>query len=147
MAWSRPLSAVASAKVEAQINRLKPRTVLVAELAQAIRCRRTEPRSARSRNNTVVFSEIVARNAGLETVLWLRYEPTMKMTFAIPDELGRRFRQTVPAGERSAIVADFLRKKLRPSAPALEAACRRVNKLKALERDMAGWESFDDQTP
>ena len=86
-------------------------------------------------------------NAGLETALWLRYEPAMKMTFAIPDELGRRFRQTVPAGERSAMVTDFLRKKLRPPTPALEAVCRRVNKLKALEQDMAGWESFDDQTP
>ena len=69
----------------------------------------------------------------------------MKMTFAIPDELGRRFRKAVPTGERSAVVADFLRKKLHPSDQSLEAVCRRVNKLKALERDMAGWERFDDQ--
>lgn len=71
----------------------------------------------------------------------------MKMTFAIPDELGRRFRKTVPAGERSAVVRDILRKKLRPSLQSLQSVCRRVNKLKALERDMAAWESFDDQTP
>ncbi len=71
----------------------------------------------------------------------------MKMTFAIPDELGRRFRKAVPAGGRSAVVADFLRKKLRPSDGSLEAVCRRVNKLKALERDMAEWERFDDQEP
>lgn len=69
----------------------------------------------------------------------------MKMTFAIPDELGQRFREVVPAGERSAMVTVFLRKKLRPSAQSLEAACRRVNKLKALGRDMADWERFDDQ--
>ena len=71
----------------------------------------------------------------------------MKMTFAIPDELGQRFREAVPAGERSAVVAEFLRKKLQLSDHALEAVCRRVNKLKALDRDMAGWERFDDQAP
>ena len=68
----------------------------------------------------------------------------MKMTFAIPDELGR-FREVVPASERSAVVTEFLRKKLRPSEQSLEAVCRRVNKLKALDRDLAGWERFDDQ--
>ena len=70
----------------------------------------------------------------------------MKMTFAIPDELGRRFREAVPAGERSAAVTDILRKRLRPANESLEAVCRRVNKLTALERDMAGWEQFDDPT-
>ncbi len=71
----------------------------------------------------------------------------MKMTFAIPDELGRRFCQTVPAGERSAVVIDFLRKKLRPSEQSLAAVCRRVNKLKALKQEMTDWECFDDQEP
>lgn len=71
----------------------------------------------------------------------------MKMTFAIPDELGQRFREAVPAGERSAVVTDFLRKKLRPADSSREVVCRRVNKLKALEQDMAGWERFDDQEP
>ena len=70
----------------------------------------------------------------------------MKMTFAIPNELGRRFRATVPAGERSAVVTAILRKKLRPSTQALETACRRVNRLKALGREMADWERFDDQS-
>ena len=69
----------------------------------------------------------------------------MKMTFAIPDELGLRFREAVPASERSAVVTEFLRKKLRPSEQSLEAVCRRVNQLKALDRDLAGWERFDDQ--
>jgi hypothetical protein len=71
----------------------------------------------------------------------------MKMTFAIPDELGRRFREAVPAGERSALVTGFLRKKLRPSERSLEAVCRRVNKLKVIEQEMADWERFDDQEP
>ena len=71
----------------------------------------------------------------------------MKMTFAIPDELGQRFRETVPAGGRSSVITAFLRKKLRPADSSLEAVCRRVNKLKALEQDMAGWERFDDQAP
>lgn len=67
------------------------------------------------------------------------------MTFAIPDDVGRRFRQAVPAGERSAVVTDFLRKKLRPSGHSLEAVCRRVDKLRALKLEMADWERFDDQ--
>ena len=83
----------------------------------------------------------------LEDPPGLRYAVGMKMTFAIPDDVVRRFRKAVPAGERSAVVTDFLRKKLRPSGPALEAVCRRVNKLKALQKEMADWERFDDQAP
>ena len=75
------------------------------------------------------------------------YAACMKMTFAIPNNLGQRFRKTVPAGERSAVVTDFLRKRFRPSEQALEIVCRRVNKLKTLGREMAEWERFDDQTP
>ena len=63
----------------------------------------------------------------------------MKMTFAIPDDLGRRFRKAVPPGERSAVVAEVLRKKLRPSGRELAAVCRRVNQLTGLEKDLAGW--------
>ena len=69
----------------------------------------------------------------------------MKMTFAIPDDVSRRFRKAVPAGERSAVVTDILRKKLRPSAQSLATVCRRVNKLQALEEEMAEWERLDDQ--
>jgi hypothetical protein len=69
----------------------------------------------------------------------------MKMTFAIPDDVGQRFRKTVPIGNRSAVVTHLLRKKLRPSLSALEAVCRRVNRLGALETEMAAWEQFDDQ--
>jgi hypothetical protein len=71
----------------------------------------------------------------------------MKMTFAIPDDVSRRFRKAIPAGERSAVVTGILRKALRPSHQALAAVCRRVNKLKSLEREMAEWEIFDDQQP
>lgn len=69
----------------------------------------------------------------------------MKMTFAIPDAVGRRFRKTVPMGNRSAMVTNLLRKKLRPSPQSLEAVCQRVNRLGMLEKEMAGWEQFDDQ--
>lgn len=69
----------------------------------------------------------------------------MKMTFAIPDKVGRRFRKIVPRGNRSAVVANLLRKKLRPSQAPLEAVCRRVNRLDVLEGEMAEWERFDDQ--
>ena len=69
----------------------------------------------------------------------------MKMTFAIPDEVGRRFRKTVPTGNRSAVVTNLLRKKLRPSPQSLATVCQRVNRLGVLEREMAEWEQFDDQ--
>lgn len=69
----------------------------------------------------------------------------MKMTFAIPDAIGRRFRKAVPAGNRSAAVTSMLRKKLRSTEQSLAAVCQRVNKLAVLEQDMSGWESFDDQ--
>ena len=69
----------------------------------------------------------------------------MKMTFAIPDEVGRRFQKAVPAGERSSVVADLLRKKFRPTSAALEDVCLRVNKLAMLEGEMSEWERFDDQ--
>ena len=68
----------------------------------------------------------------------------MKMTFAIPDAVGRKFRDSVPPGERSATVSQLLSKRLRPSATELAATCRRVNRLKTLEREMVDWEKFDD---
>ena len=70
----------------------------------------------------------------------------MKMTFAIPDELGRRFRAAVPAGERSAVGTDILRKKLRPPHASARSRVGPVNRLKALGREMADWKRFDDQS-
>ena len=81
----------------------------------------------------------------LETTDRLGYATATKMTFAIPDELGQRFREVVPAGERSAVVTDFLRRKLRLSDQSLEAVCHHVNKFKSLDREMARWARFDDQ--
>ncbi len=69
----------------------------------------------------------------------------MKITFAIPDAVGRRFRKAVPAGDRSAVVTALLRKKLRPTDQTLAAVCQRVNKLTTLEQEMAEWAQFDDQ--
>lgn len=69
----------------------------------------------------------------------------MKMTFAIPDDVSRRFRKAVPAGKRSAVITEILRKQLRVSERSLASVCERVNKLSALDQEMAEWESFDDQ--
>ena len=66
------------------------------------------------------------------------------MTFAIPDDVGRRFRELVPPGTRSTVVANLLRKKVSARPTSAEAACRRVNRLEALEREMREWERFDD---
>ncbi len=70
----------------------------------------------------------------------------MKMTFAIADDVGRRFRKTVLTGNRSAVVTSLLRKQLRPSPQSLGAVCRRVNRLGALDKEITEWEQFDDQS-
>ena len=70
----------------------------------------------------------------------------MKITFAIPDDVGRKFRKTVPMGNRSALVTSLLCKKLRSSPQSLEAVCQRVNWIGLLKTEMAGWEWFDNQT-
>lgn len=68
----------------------------------------------------------------------------MKMSFAIPDEIGRRFKKAVPAGQRSAVVTGLLKKKLRPNRTELERVCDRVNRLVRLDDEMTEWEKFDD---
>jgi hypothetical protein len=68
----------------------------------------------------------------------------MKLSFAIPDDLGRRFKQAVPAGQRSAVITGLLKKKLRTTEADLEKVCAHVNRLTSLNREMAAWEKFDD---
>jgi len=87
----------------------------------------------------------VGEKTMLEESWFSCYPDCMKMTFAIPDEVGRRFRRVVPPQDRSAVVANLLRRKLRLSRSSAEAVCRRVNQLDALEDEMARWEQFDDQ--
>ncbi len=68
----------------------------------------------------------------------------MKINFAIPDDVGRRFKKAVPSGQRSAIVTDLLKRRLRATAVELEQVCDRVNRLPRLTKEMAEWEKFDD---
>jgi hypothetical protein len=69
----------------------------------------------------------------------------MKISFAIPDEIGCRFKKAVPAGQRSAVVTGLLQKKLRATEAELERVCARVNGLVRLSGEMAEWERFDDR--
>ncbi len=71
----------------------------------------------------------------------------MKISFAIPDEIGRRFKKAVPAGQRSAVVANLLKKKLSVNKAELERVCDRVNRLARLDDEMTEWEKFDDGDP
>ena len=68
----------------------------------------------------------------------------MKMIFVIPDEVGRRFKKAVPAGQRSSTVTDLLKTRLRASDAEIEKTCERVNRLTKLNREMGEWEKFDD---
>ena len=71
----------------------------------------------------------------------------MRMSFAIPDEIGRRFKQTVPVGQRSAVVASLLKRKLQTNEEDLVRVCDRVNRLVRLDREMTEWEKMDDSDP
>ena len=66
------------------------------------------------------------------------------MIFVIPDEVGRRFKRAVPAGQRSATVTDLLKSRLRASDAEIEKTCERVNRLTKLHPEMREWEKFDD---
>ncbi|MHB8524083.1 MAG: hypothetical protein ACYDH9_25450 [Limisphaerales bacterium] len=68
----------------------------------------------------------------------------MKISIAIPDHLGRQFKKTVPAGQRSAVVTGLLKRKLRATQADLEQVCDRVNRFSRLNHEMAQWERFDD---
>ena len=68
----------------------------------------------------------------------------MKLSFAIPDEIGRQFKKAVPAGQRSAVVTALLKKKLLVSEANLEKVCARVNRLTRLDQEMSAWEKFDE---
>jgi hypothetical protein len=66
------------------------------------------------------------------------------MIFVVPDDVGRRFKKAVPAGQRSAIVTELLKSRLRATDFELEKTCERVNRLEELNGEMEQWEKFDD---
>lgn len=65
----------------------------------------------------------------------------MQILIHLPDDLAARFRQAVPARQRSAYVADLLRKSLPvDDDPLYRLACE-VEEDEALNREMADWDS------
>lgn len=68
----------------------------------------------------------------------------MRITLSIPDPIARKFRDAVPARQRSKLVASLLREELRKRQSALEAACKAANRDKALEKEIDEWQSFED---
>ena len=70
----------------------------------------------------------------------------MRITLSIPDAVARRFQATVPARQRSRLVARLLEHELSERDDTLAAACRAANRDKALEHEIDEWQSFDDET-
>lgn len=68
----------------------------------------------------------------------------MKISIAIPDEIGHRFKKAVPAGQRSAVVTNLLKKQLSVNKAELKRICIRVNRLARLDDETTKWEKFDD---
>jgi hypothetical protein len=71
----------------------------------------------------------------------------MKITLELPEELGRKFKATIPNGKRSKLVAELLSQRLKSAERTLESAARKANKFKALNADMKAWEAFNGSDP
>ncbi len=68
----------------------------------------------------------------------------MKISFAIPDEIGCQFKKAVPAGQRSAVVTVCCRRSCLRLKRIWNAYAPGLNGLARLSREMAEWERFDD---
>jgi hypothetical protein len=68
----------------------------------------------------------------------------MKITLELPDELGRKFKATIPNGQRSRLVAELLSKRLKTAESSLESAAKKANKFKAVAEDMKAWEALNE---
>ena len=68
----------------------------------------------------------------------------VKVTFEIPDEVATLFKQSVPAGERSAAVTRFMAAEARKRHARDLAACAKVNQILKKDRTLREWEQFDD---
>jgi hypothetical protein len=64
---------------------------------------------------------------------------TMKLTFALPDDLGRRCQAAYPGKEQSLVVASLPAKKLRGDSDQLAKARRGANQLTQVEEEMENW--------
>ena len=67
----------------------------------------------------------------------------MKMTFALPEELARRFQAAYPKKQHFRIVTALLAKKLRLDEHQLAQACRGANNLRQVAKDMEDWEKLN----
>ena len=68
----------------------------------------------------------------------------MRITLSIPDAVAHRFQVAIPPRQRSRLVAHLLEDVLSRHEHALATACRAANRDRALEREIDGWQSFDD---
>jgi hypothetical protein len=69
---------------------------------------------------------------------------TMKMTFQVPDQVGRKFRKAIPPGKRSALIVSFMANATAMKEDAVIAACQRANRLAKVDAENKDWEKFDD---
>ena len=68
----------------------------------------------------------------------------VKMTFEVPDDVATLFKQSVPAGERSAAVARFMAAEARKGHARDLAVHAKVNEILKKDRTLREWEQFDD---
>jgi hypothetical protein len=73
------------------------------------------------------------------------YYDAMRMTLSIPDKVAHRFQAAVPAQRRSRLVTRLLEHELSKQDDSLAAACRSANRDRALVRETAEWQAFDDR--
>ena len=68
----------------------------------------------------------------------------MKIVLEIPAPLAKRFKASVPSGQRSAVITRLLERAIEEKSKRDETICRRVNRLKRLSAEMTKWEKMDE---
>jgi len=68
----------------------------------------------------------------------------MKITLELPEDLGRKFKATVPNGQRSKLVAELLSKQLKTVEDSLDRAAKKANTFSAVNGDMKAWEALNE---
>ena len=68
----------------------------------------------------------------------------MKLVLEIPAPLIKRFKASVPSGQRSAVITRLLERAIGEKSKRDETVYRRVNRLKRLSAEMAKWEKMEN---
>lgn len=68
----------------------------------------------------------------------------MKITLELPDSLARKFKATVPNGQRSRLIAELLAERLGTVESSLERAAKKANALTAVNEEMKDWEALNE---